>query len=132
MKKIVFILTSLLLGASLLADAQSRGPRQKLTPEQRATRMVEHLHRDLQLTEKQQQDLKLWFTQSYTRQQENFQKYSTEREGMREAIRKDREATEAKLKKVLTAEQYKKYKDIEAKRRQERQQHPSGRPGGPR
>lgn len=132
MKKFVFILTSLLLGASLLVSAQNRGPRQKLTPEQRATRMVENLHRDLQLTEKQQKDLRLWFTKSYTQQKENLQKYSTDREGMREASRKNREATEAKLKKVLTEEQYKKYKDLEAKRRQERQQHSSGRPGGPR
>ena len=44
------------------------------------------------------------------------------REAMREQMKKDREANDAQLEKVLTAEQYKTYKANEEKRMKEWQQ----------
>ena len=50
------------------------------------------------------------------------------REAMRDQMKKDREAADAELKKVLTEEQYKTYKANEEKRMKEWQQR--GRQGG--
>lgn len=47
---------------------------------------------------------------------------------MREKMEKEREATDAKLKEVLTEEQYNTYKANEEKRMKEMQQHRGERP----
>lgn len=122
MKKILFLATTLLMFLALGVNAQQRGPREKLTPEQQATRMVERLNQELKLTDKQQADLKTYFTASFKKRNEAFEKNKDNREGMREQMQKDREATDAQLKKVLTADQYKTYKANEEKRQKERQQ----------
>lgn len=130
MKKVLFLTTTLFLFLAMSVSAQQRGPREKLTPEQQATRMVERLNQELKLTEKQQKDLKTWFTESYKKRNETFEKNKENREAMRTQMQKDREANEAKLKKVLTEEQYKTYKANEEKRQKERQQrNPNHRPG---
>lgn len=122
MKKILFLATTLLMFLALGVNAQQRGPREKLTPEQQATRMVERLNKELKLTDKQQTDLKTYFTDSFKKRNEALEKNKDNREGMRDQMKKDREATDAQLKKVLTAEQYKTYKANEEKRQKERQQ----------
>lgn len=130
MKKVLFLTTTLFLFLAMSVSAQQRGPREKLTPEQQATRMVERLNQELKLTEKQQKDLKTWFTESYKKRNETFEKNKENREAMRTQMQKDREANEAKLKKVLTEEQYKTYKANEEKRQKERQQrNQNHRPG---
>lgn len=130
MKKILFLATTVLMFLALGVNAQQRGPREKLTPEQQATRMVERLNEELKLTDKQQADLKTYFTTSIKNRNEAFEKNKDNREQMREQMKKDREATDAQLKKVLTAEQYKTYKANEEKRQKEREQHKSQRPQG--
>jgi len=57
-----------------------------------------------------------------------MQKNRDNREAMRDQMKKDREAADAELKKVLTEEQYKTYKANEEKRMKEWQQR--GRQGG--
>lgn len=128
MKKIGLIVLTLCLSLSFVANAQHRGPREKLTPEQQATRMVERLNKELQLSDKQQTELKTWFTQSFTEQQTAMEKNKGNREAMHEQMKKQREATDAQLKKVLTAEQYKKYKANQEKREKEREQNRDRRP----
>lgn len=39
--------------------------RERMTPEQQATRTVERLTTELKLTDKQQADLKKWYTESF-------------------------------------------------------------------
>lgn len=122
MKKILFLATTSLLFLTVAVYAQQRAPREKPTPEQQATRMVERLNQELKLTDKQQTDLKTYFTASFKKRNEAFEKNKNNREVIRTQMRKDRETTEAELKKVLTAEQYKTYKANEEKRQKERHQ----------
>ncbi len=134
MKKALFLTAALCVFLMLSVSAQQRGPREKLTPEQRADKMVTRLNEELKLSDKQQTELKTWFTESFKKREENFQKNQNQnREAMRAQMQKKREATDAKLKEVLTADQYKTYKENQEKRLKERQ-HPkpnnSNRRGG--
>ena len=54
MKKLVFLATTLLMFLAITVNAQQRGPRERMTPEQQATRTVERLTTELKLTDKQQ------------------------------------------------------------------------------
>ena len=128
MKKLVFLATTLLMFLAITVNAQQRGPRERMTPEQQATRTVERLTTELKLTDKQQADLKKWYTESFKKREEAMQKNRDNREAMRDQMKKDREAADAELKKVLTEEQYKTYKANEEKRMKESQQR--GRQGG--
>lgn len=130
MKKILSLATALFLLLGISANAQQRGPRERMTPEQRAERTVERLNEELKLTDAQQKELKKWYTESFKKNEENFQKNREDREAMRAQMQKNREANDAQLKKVLTAEQYKTYKANEEKRLKEMQQRGPGRPGG--
>lgn len=120
MKKIVFLTTAILMFLSMILHAQPREPQHKVTPEQRAAQMVERLHKELTLTEKQQEELKTWFTRSFTQQKEESDKNRSNREAMRQFREKQREANDAELKKVLTTEQYKKYEENQRKRQEAR------------
>lgn len=53
MKKLVFLATTLLMFLAITVNAQQRGPRERMTPEQQATRTVERLTTELKLTDKQ-------------------------------------------------------------------------------
>lgn len=124
MKKILFLATVFVTSLFFSANAQQGGQREqreKMTPEQMATRTVERLNKEVTLTEKQQADLKKWYTTSYTERNKAMEKNKDNRDAMRESMKKDREATDAQLKKVLTAEQLKKYQDAEKKRQAARQ-----------
>lgn len=126
MKKIVFLATTLLMFLAFTVSAQQpqkqgQGQRERMTPEQQATRTVERMNKELTLTEKQQADLKKWYTDSYTQRAKTMEKNKDNREAMRESMKKDRENTEAQLKKVLTADQFKKYQENEKKRMENRQ-----------
>lgn len=122
MKKILFLATAFIMFLAVSVNAQQRGPRERMTPEQQATRMVERLNTELTLTDKQQTELKTWFTDSFKKRSEAFEKNKENREEMRAQMKKNQEETDAQLKKVLTAEQYKTYKANEEKRQKERQQ----------
>lgn len=126
MKKMVILATTFLMFLAFSVNAQQRGPREKLTPEQQANRIVERLNKELKLTEKQQTDLKTWYIGSFKKREETFSKNRENREAMHEQMKKAQEATDAELKKVLTADQYKTYKANEEKRRKEREQKNAG------
>ena len=70
MKKLVFLATTLLMFLAITVNAQQRGPRERMTPEQQATRTVERLTTELKLTDKQQADLKKWYTESFKKREE--------------------------------------------------------------
>lgn len=118
MKKIIFLSMLLFLGATFLS-AQSRTPKGRMSPEQQATQTVERLNKELKLTDKQKNELQEWFTDSFKKRNEEFQKKQEDREAMKEAMQKDRQETEARLKEILTGDQYKKYQENEKKRREE-------------
>ena len=64
MRKFLFLATALFMFIAFQANAQQqqRGPRERMTPEQQATRMVEFLNKDVKLTEAQQKELKTCFS----------------------------------------------------------------------
>lgn len=131
MKKIVFLAATLFMFFAICLNAQQRGPREHMTPEQQATRMIERLTEELKLDENQQKELQTYFTEQFQKRQEEFEKNRPtpeDRETMREKMEKEREATDAKLKEVLTEEQYNTYKANEEKRMKEMQQHKGERP----
>lgn len=122
MKRILFLaaLFSMLVAAEGCSRQQQKNASERFTPEQESERMVERLNEELQLTEKQQNDLKVYFTDSFKKRKEAFEKNKESREELRDMMKKEREATDAQLKKVLTEEQYDTYKENERKRREER------------
>lgn len=122
MKKFLFLTATLCILLTVGINAQQKGPRERMTPEQQATRTVERLNQELKLTDAQQKDLKKMFTESFKKREETFQKNKENRENMRTQMQKNREETDAQLKKILTTEQYKTYKENEEKRQQERHQ----------
>lgn len=94
--------------------------------------MIERLNEDLQLTEQQQNELKTYFTESFKKRSETFKKNKENHEQMREQMKKEMEATDAQLKKILTEEQYNTYKENEKKRQKERgQKRRQGSPSQP-
>ncbi len=131
MKKITTLLILLFSIGSITLLAQQHGPRERLSPDERAEKTVELLNKELTLTKQQQTDLKNWFTTHYKQQEENFKKNRAEREAMREQMQKNREQTEAQLKKILTAEQFQKYQEKEQKRQKEKQERMKHRERGP-
>ena len=74
MKKIIFLAMTLFMVLAVTSQAQERQQRERMTPEQQATRTVEQLNKELTLTEKQQTDLKEWYTDSYTQRAKNMEK----------------------------------------------------------
>lgn len=74
MKKIVFLAATLFMFFAISANAQQRGPREHMTPEQQATRMVERLTEELKLDENQQKELQTYFTEQFQKRQEEFEK----------------------------------------------------------
>ena len=117
---------------------QQRGPRERMTPEQMAQRTVERMKSELQLTDKQEEELKTFLVTFNQERQKELEKAGDDREARREAMTKSRTNMDEKIKSILTDEQYKKYKENEEKRRQEggqrmqgqrmQGQRPEGRP----
>ena len=64
MKKFLFLTATLCILLTVGINAQQKGPRERMTPEQQATRTVERLNQELKLTDAQQKDLKKMFTDS--------------------------------------------------------------------
>lgn len=116
-KKFTFMISCLLLISSFVS-AQQRGPRQDRAPEQKAAQMVQQLHKELDLTDKQQNELKTLFTEIWTKRNKNFEKNRGDRKAMSEAIQKEQTEIDKKLQKILTAEQYKKYQENKKKRQE--------------
>lgn len=118
MKTITLLTTLILMVLTFSVSAQRQGPREKMTPEQQATKMIERMDKELQLNDKQKKDLQTYYLASFKKRDAAMQKNKDNRDAMREEMKKDREANEAQLKKVLTADQYKKYQANEQKRRE--------------
>ena len=126
MKRIAFLTTALLMLFAINVYAQPGRPHEPMTPEQLANRMVKGLTEELKLDENQQKELKTYFTEQFQKRQEEFEKdrpAPQDHEAMREKMEKEQEATDAKLKEVLTEKQYNTYKANEEKRMKEMRQH---------
>lgn len=131
MKAITILTTTLFLLLTFAVSAQRTDSRQKMTPEQQATKMVEKMTTQLQLNAKQQKELTTYYTETFKKRAEARQKNMDNKDSMRENMKKERDAADAQLKKILTPDQYKKYKADEEKRKEEMKKR-GDRPNGSR
>lgn len=88
MKKIVFLAATLFMFFAISVNAQQRGPREHMTPEQQATRMVERLTEELKLDENQQKELQTYFTEQFQKRQEEFEKNRPPRKTARPCVKR--------------------------------------------
>lgn len=133
MKKIIFAAVALLFSVSLFAQGPQR---REFKPEDMATRVTDGLKKALDLNEKQYKSVyKLYLKRGEemkARRDNGQQDQQVDREARREEMKKNQEAMNAEMKKILTAEQYTKYEEMLKKQQQrQRQGGPRGHQGGP-
>ena len=115
MKKIGFLIVALLLTGGM---AMAQGPRngKKMDPKERAERMTERMAKEYSLNEDQKKDL-LEANMALTEKMANrAEDKKAEREELRKEMQVNRDAYDAKLKKILTKEQYAAYSKKQAER----------------
>ena len=125
MKKIV---TLLLLIFSTAVFAQERGERREsMNKDEMASLQAKRLTMQLDLNEEQQQKLEALFAERMEANEEMREKKQKDREEMmedRKEMRKERmemnEEQKAKLREILTEEQYTKWEQLQEKRRKGR------------
>lgn len=136
MKRIFFATVALIFAASMFAQAPQRGERREFKPEEMATRITDGMKKELDLNEKQYKSVYNLYLKRGEQMQEQRAKreqgQQIDREAMREEMKKQQEAMDASLKKILTAEQYTKYEEMQKKMQQRRpgQGGPRGPQGG--
>ena len=113
MKKIVLML-ALVTGIGYAATAQeAQKTRTKVTPEQRAERQAERMKEALQLTEDQKKAIYELNLQSANK----IKAYKKDqRDANKDQFKKMRDEREAKMKSILTPEQYEKHQAMKAER----------------
>lgn len=131
MRRIFLATVALIFAASMFAQAPQRGERREFKPEEMATRITDGLKKELNLDDKQYKSVYELYLKRGEQMQEQRAKrepgQQVDREAMREEMKKQQETMDANLKKILTAEQYAKYEEMQKRM----QQHRPGQ-GGPR
>ncbi len=101
-------------------------PPQEKTPEQIAEAMTQRMTTQLNLSDKQQKEIYELNLQNIKEQQAYREQMAKEREARMKAIEQKREANDAKLKKILTEEQYQQMVDNRSKMAARRGPRPAG------
>jgi biopolymer transport protein ExbD len=120
MKKIGFLLIALMLG-TMVSMAQNW---QSATPEEMAKRQTDQIKEACGLDKAQEKkvyDLSLESSKKMAKMREEMQG-GGDRDAMRAKMTKARDEQNAEMKKILTADQYKKYEKYLEERRAARQQ----------
>jgi len=139
--KLKVLFTSLLIAVAVIASyaqpPQGGGQGRRMDPEQMAKFQTDQMVEDLKLNDKQKTEVQAINVKYSKKMGEIFQAGGGQ--GNWEANRKKMEEMNtqknAELKKVFTAEQYKKFEELEKQRQEERrkrmEQRQGGAPGGP-
>ena len=131
MKKFVLAALAMVFSVTLFAQAPQRGERREFKPEEMATRMADGMKKELNLNDEQYKSVYNLYLkrgeEMKARREKGQQPQQGDREARREEMKKQQEAMNAELKKVLTKEQYTKYEEMLKKQQLQRQ-----RQGGPR
>ena len=107
---------------AVAVNAQNRGkrPANPPTSEEMATRMTERMTKVLDLSDEQQKAVYQMnldqINAMQAQRKENFEKKQGEMDARREEMKARREARDAKLKELLTPDQYTKWKEMEQQR----------------
>jgi len=118
MKKI-FIVTCMLTFAFMISAQGGQGRGFQQTPEQRAAYFAD-MKKEVNLTDKQLTDIKKIDEDYRAKMQTARENAGGDREKMRETMTKLRTEQTAKIKPLLSAEQFKKYEAFQAQRMQRR------------
>ena len=133
MKKLLLAAVALIFSVSMFAQQPQRGVRREFKPEEMATRMADGMKKELNLNDEQYKSVYNLYLkrgeEMKARRDKGQQGQQVSREARREEMKKNQEAMNAELKKILTAEQYTKYEEMLKKQRQ-RQGGPRGGQGG--
>ena len=134
MKKLIFAAFALIFSVSMFAQQPQRGERREFKPEEMATRQAEHMKQELALDDEQYQSVYALFLKRNEEMKKQFanrqEGQQVDREARRAEMIKKQEAMNAELKKILTAEQYTKYQEMQKKEQERRRQ--GGPQGGSR
>lgn len=112
----ILMMVLLLAGQSLCVKAQ-RPDDDKLTPEERAELLTTRLKIALDLSDEQVAKVKQIQSNHFKNVEADRAEAKAHREVATEKREKQLEATDAELKKVLTADQFKKYTELKEKRK---------------
>ncbi|WP_264552069.1 hypothetical protein [Flavobacterium sp. N2038] len=121
MKKL-FIAAMLFIG--IASFAQDMGKREKLTPEQRTEKQLKKLTTELNLDANQQIQVKQLLTDRNAKaekfketrkekKESNVKPTAAEKEAFKKEVMAEKEANDAKMKSILNADQYTKWKKIQ-------------------
>lgn len=133
MKKILFAAVALMFSVTLFAQGPQRGERREFKPEEMATRMADGMKKELSLNDEQYKSVYNLYLkrgeEMKARRDKGQQGQQVDREARREEMKKQQEAMNAELKKILTPEQYTKFEEMQKKQQQQRRG--QGGPRGP-
>jgi len=125
MKNILFSIITVLF-VCIATNMQAQPPHKEFNAEEMSKQQTEMMKKELNLTDKQTTDVSA-INLKYAKKMENQRKNA---QGDREAMRKEmdtmREEKNAEFKKVLTADQYKKWQEKEEEMMKNRGRGPGG------
>lgn len=145
MKKIFIALLLVMSITTFAQEAQSekkanKGKREKMSPEQRNQVLLDKMTKELSLDAKQQEQIKPIIVEQAAkikamrdqRMANNATELtSEERKALMQQRKEEKTATDAKLKAILTPEQFKKMKENEAANREKMRESRESRPNRP-
>lgn len=102
---------------------------ERMTPEMRANRWVEHMNNNLALSEEQKIKLREIITKREQQRMADRQTNKDNKEGLKQAAKARHASYEPQIKSVLTPEQYLKLEQIRKERRENRQKHRASHQG---
>ncbi len=107
-----------------------QGERQRMTPEQMIDRQVEQMVKDYQLDDKQKGEVKALLEKQQKERQANRPKEGEKpnMEDRKAQFEKAQKDFDAELKKIMTADQYKKYEEKQAERKKQMEERMKNRP----
>lgn len=130
MKKFLFTIVALLLSASTFSQQPQR---REFKPEEMATRMADGMKKELNLNDEQYKSVYNLYLkrgeEMKARREKGEQNQQVDREARREEMKKNQEALNAELQRILTSEQYSQYEEMLKKQQQQRRG--QGNPRGP-
>ncbi len=125
----IMISGSLLILCTISLHAQE--PKEKLTAAERASKITEKMKKALNLTDEQTKKV-LAVNQDFTTKMEKQRELNKEdRKNSRDEMKKIDDDQDARMKEILTADQYKSYLDLKERRKNNERQGKGERPDRP-
>jgi len=141
MKKILFVLAAVLFTLGAQAQGQGQRQRREFNPEEMATRQATQMKENLKVNDEQYKALyDLYLVQANEMKAQRDSMMARRQQGQqgqrpqldREAYQKRRDEMQAKIKAILTEEQYAAYEKMQSERRQRGFRGGQGGQGGQR